>query len=281
MNRREHAVLSLFYDEGHQELTPSFLAYRMRLRASEATTLLDDLVRQGILDLHIGDDGHISYRLPPGERRRVDQSPRPVTTPPLVRPTYDGASTQEHHSYSGGTDASPGYGFSSQSPFAGQARSNYDGTDGSVGPIRPNYSRGWSVADPISTPTAPPQHHRPPQPPPTEADRQALATYRGPHQHLAIRRAPARRVPVVAAALSLLFPGLGQFYNGEFGKGLLLIFSTAFLAFFLLFWVVWVWSAIDAYMVAEYKNRLRLQQETAPGGLLPDGQNTNTNLPAA
>jgi TM2 domain-containing membrane protein YozV len=64
--------------------------------------------------------------------------------------------------------------------------------------------------------------------------------------------------PFVAAALSALFPGLGQIYNRELEKGLIVIvaslvslFLVIFLVGFLLYPLVWLYAIYDAYTVAD------------------------------
>lgn len=64
--------------------------------------------------------------------------------------------------------------------------------------------------------------------------------------------------PFVAAALSAVFPGLGQIYNRELEKGLavvvasvLAVLSATILVGFLLYPAVWVYAIYDAYKVAE------------------------------
>ena len=54
--------------------------------------------------------------------------------------------------------------------------------------------------------------------------------------------------PTVALLLSLIFPGGGQFYNGEAGKGILVLLT---------FWLVipYLWSLFDAYNSANRINR--------------------------
>lgn len=64
--------------------------------------------------------------------------------------------------------------------------------------------------------------------------------------------------PGVAAVLSLLVPGIGQFYNGEFLRGLFWLIVTP--GFWigtggLLGWVCHVIAAITAYRRAVKKNR--------------------------
>lgn len=62
----------------------------------------------------------------------------------------------------------------------------------------------------------------------------------------------AEKSPGVAAVLSFLFLGLGQVYNGQFGKTLL--FWLGGLTVVLLP-VMWIWSIVDAYSSAERINR--------------------------
>lgn len=64
--------------------------------------------------------------------------------------------------------------------------------------------------------------------------------------------------PFVAALASALLPGLGQLYNRELTKGLVVFTAAIFAAFsmavfvgFLLYPAVWVYAIYDAYRVAE------------------------------
>lgn len=64
--------------------------------------------------------------------------------------------------------------------------------------------------------------------------------------------------PFVAALASAVLPGLGQLYNRELTKGLVLFaaaifaaFSVAFVIGFLLYPAVWIYAIYDAYKVAE------------------------------
>ena len=75
---------------------------------------------------------------------------------------------------------------------------------------------------------------------------------------------PARRRPLLALALSVLVPGLGQFYNREVGKGLVIIGSCLGLGL-LIYWqaglnritfalallLVWISAIADAYKSAQ------------------------------
>lgn len=67
--------------------------------------------------------------------------------------------------------------------------------------------------------------------------------------------------PGLAAVASFFFTGLGQIYNGEFGKGLLLFFIQV-INFLLMFVIIgfitypitWGYSIYDAYKSAERLN---------------------------
>ena len=70
--------------------------------------------------------------------------------------------------------------------------------------------------------------------------------------------------PFVAAVLSAVFPGLGQIYNRELEKGLLVIVATVVAAFsalivvgFVLLPAVWLYAIYDAYRVAERQSASR------------------------
>lgn len=60
--------------------------------------------------------------------------------------------------------------------------------------------------------------------------------------------------PAVALVLSLLFAGVGQFYNRDMKKGLLMLLGGTLLSIFIhpLVWpFIIIWSAVDAYQVAK------------------------------
>ena len=77
--------------------------------------------------------------------------------------------------------------------------------------------------------------------------------------------------PFVAAVLSALFPGLGQIYNRELEKGLLVIVAS-FLALFsilvgiglLLYPAVWLYAIYDAYTVADRQSTAESEPEPEP-----------------
>jgi len=65
-----------------------------------------------------------------------------------------------------------------------------------------------------------------------------------------------KKNPLFAAGLSLLFPGLGQVYNGETGKGILVLFSV--LAGILVMLIpgvaFWIFGMYDAWTTARRMN---------------------------
>ena len=70
------------------------------------------------------------------------------------------------------------------------------------------------------------------------------------------------RNPGIAAVLSFFWTGVGQIYNGQIMKGLILIvvqMINAALMFvligFITFPLVWIWGIYDAYQVADKMNK--------------------------
>jgi TM2 domain-containing membrane protein YozV len=76
--------------------------------------------------------------------------------------------------------------------------------------------------------------------------------------------AAGNKSPGIALLLSLLLPGVGQMYNGQVGKGIAFLIGYIVTIFILLFWVVWIWSMVDAYQTAKAMN-LRYQQRVMAG----------------
>lgn len=64
---------------------------------------------------------------------------------------------------------------------------------------------------------------------------------------------PVDKSPFVAAILSLLIVGVGQMYNGEVGKGFLMLIGCLLLWAAMMGWIINIWSIIDAYVVASRK----------------------------
>lgn len=68
-----------------------------------------------------------------------------------------------------------------------------------------------------------------------------------------IQKASAKN-PVVAAILSFVIAGVGQMYNGEMKKGLLMLGGTIILGALtggILAIAIWLWAIYDAYTVAK------------------------------
>lgn len=64
------------------------------------------------------------------------------------------------------------------------------------------------------------------------------------------------RNPYLAAALSFFFNGMGQAYNGQFAKGIFVLFGS-FLGLFVLILpgiAIWFWGVADAYRTAASMN---------------------------
>ncbi len=71
-----------------------------------------------------------------------------------------------------------------------------------------------------------------------------------------VSRRERRKNPATAAGFSLIFNGLGQTYNGQFTKGVAVLFLSLFGLFFLIVpgVVVWLWGAYDAWVTARRMN---------------------------
>lgn len=90
--------------------------------------------------------------------------------------------------------------------------------------------------------------------------------------------------PYLAWGLSALFPGFGQFYNGQMGKGVV-HFALGFASCVAAaeyrgipeevglagFWGIWIWSMIDATKSAKAINQGRVQVSVGQANPLPVG----------
>lgn len=74
----------------------------------------------------------------------------------------------------------------------------------------------------------------------------------------------ASKSPGVALLLSFFISGAGQMYNGQVGKGILMLLGTIALWFVLLGWIIWIWAMVDAYKTAKRMN-LAYQQRVLAG----------------
>ena len=55
----------------------------------------------------------------------------------------------------------------------------------------------------------------------------------------------------LALFLSFIFVGMGQIYNGEVGKGILMFVGCVLLWAVMLGWIINIWSMVDAYSTAK------------------------------
>jgi TM2 domain-containing membrane protein YozV len=67
--------------------------------------------------------------------------------------------------------------------------------------------------------------------------------------------------PSIAVVLSFFWPGLGQIYNGQIGKGICFLVAAGISALlmwvligFLLYPVAWIWGMVDAHNSAKQIN---------------------------
>jgi TM2 domain-containing membrane protein YozV len=91
-----------------------------------------------------------------------------------------------------------------------------------------------------------------------------------PHPVVFLDDGPAQPKPAgFALFLSLLICGVGQMYNGQVAKGILMLIGCAALWIALLGWVIWIWSMVDAYQTAKAMN-LRYQRRLAASAISGD-----------
>lgn len=89
--------------------------------------------------------------------------------------------------------------------------------------------------------------------PPTSPE-QSTMRGAGVRQQQAVRATPTGKNPVLAAVLSALIVGVGQFYNGDVKKGAAMLIGAVILGAAtagVLWLALAIWSAIDAYQVAK------------------------------
>ena len=82
-----------------------------------------------------------------------------------------------------------------------------------------------------------------------------------PHMMMSDEIGP--KSPGIALLLSILITGVGQMYNGQVAKGFLMLIGCVVLWFMFLGWIIWIWSAIDAYQEAKRINATYHRQMAA------------------
>jgi len=85
-----------------------------------------------------------------------------------------------------------------------------------------------------------------------------------------------RKSPGIATVLSFVFSGLGQIYNGQYGKGFLFIlgqlisfFLMSVLIGFITSPIVWIWGMVDAYRTADRINYERDPEDESEREAVP------------
>ncbi|WP_052959061.1 hypothetical protein [Methanoculleus sediminis] len=82
-----------------------------------------------------------------------------------------------------------------------------------------------------------------------------------------VSRREKRKNPAIAAGLSLLFNGLGQAYNGQFVRGVLVLLGSLLGLFVMIVpgVAIWAWGVYDAWATARRMNEgLLPYRETSP-----------------
>ncbi|MFU8803896.1 MAG: hypothetical protein ACNA8W_08825 [Bradymonadaceae bacterium] len=134
----EWQILRLVYEDGLESLEPAYLAYSLGIAHETVTAYLEHAAESGLVDLDVGEEGQMRYRIPGVDRKRplptplwkeaekaaeahdsfeqgslerfapekeiVDRLARPVAGP-MVSPVHDGLNGQVQRFY-GGADGS-------------------------------------------------------------------------------------------------------------------------------------------------------------------------------
>jgi TM2 domain-containing membrane protein YozV len=76
-------------------------------------------------------------------------------------------------------------------------------------------------------------------------------------QKEAIQKVPEEKDPIGALICSIIIPGLGQVYNGEFGKGIVIFLGTLIGLFIFIIpgLIVWIYGVYNAHSTAEKMNK--------------------------
>jgi TM2 domain-containing membrane protein YozV len=267
-------VLAMFFEQGHDQLGPSFLAYELDLTTRAAEQILDEMVKHSLLELDFDDDGNLYYSLNSevlfemeqrqapspmsGDRHRLNDWP--VSTSHVSPQGFDGTTGQGVETIGQfGRDLSrhnqPRHNQPSHTAHTGP-----DGCDGTIGHpgdasrhAPPNARQGQAYRPQQADAGSPHDRTRTPGP---RTDAQPSG---GELVHQTESNLPARRrnaEPMVAALLSVLLVGTGQIYNRDVGKGVafFVVYAVLLTTFFPLGWMVNVWAAIDAYSSAQRRN---------------------------
>jgi hypothetical protein len=259
----EQAILEMVFDAGYDQLTPATVAFHLKIPIKTAEQYLDELLRDAILEMDLSEAGHITYRLPeasrpPAEtlaRTRRYRATHGEGGASLMLPAGVVLHPPSHAALANFTPPAPpappappvpppalSYHLSAGDQPAGD---HFIATlrhhDWSASPSSPNSD--WATRAPSYPLT---EGH-----PPRQSSAHNLTRPSSNHLDLA----SDRRNPTGSMLLSLLWPGLGQVYNGQPGKGVVLFFSSAFLWMAFMGWIVHVYALVDAGLVAQQINR--------------------------
>lgn len=236
----EQLILEMVFEVGYEQLTPASVAYFLRIPIKTAEAYLDDLARDGVLEIECDDGGRVFYVLPSPFKHSpvmLDQTimrrsarglgshfavaelahkkAREPDAVPVAEVIRDAQARERHAELMSSGEISAVHPLVLPDP---DDRMELDPDPAELTP------RGMPTASLLATRSAS-----------TEAEIAVLRT------------APNPAIPML---LSFFWPGLGQIHNGQPGKGLMMFFTSAFLWLLFLGWVVTIYSVIDAGVIA-------------------------------
>ena len=276
----EQAVLRMAHNGGVERLTPSAVAYQLRVSVKDAERMLDKMVTNAQLELDSDDDGNLFYFVPglgtPGvftagtaAANPIDPPEPPAPGPPNV--PYGqygpGSAPPGNTGYGqpyGGPQPAPPFGAPPQQPYGQpyQQTQQYGMPPGP--PPGPSQLHGQPPygqpppGQPFGQQTAPPPYAGGAYPPPPHYG-QPVNAYGQPYAYgqnaLVPHQPTGPKSPAASALLSAMIPGAGQLYNGQVGKGLAFFFiSLMMVATPPMFFLPWLWGIADAYSTTRRQN---------------------------
>lgn len=282
----ERAVLQMAHNGGVSRLTPSAVAYQVRVSVKDAERMLDKMVTTAQLELDSDDDGNLFYFVPglgtPGVFTSGTAAANPIDPPKPPEPGPGSPYAPYGQNPAGGGQYGQPYG---QPPTAAPQPSPYPGSSappqqhygqpygqpptsappygGTAAAYRPPpnaapYPGGPQFGQPYGQNGPPPQYGGQAYPSPPQYG-QPMNSYGQPYNYgqnaLVPQGTMGPKSPAASALLSAMIPGAGQLYNGQVGKGLAFFFiSLLMVATPPMLFVPWMWGIIDAYNTTRRQN---------------------------
>ena len=283
----EQAVLRMAHNGGVERLTPSAVAYQVKVSVKDAERMLDKMVTNAQLELDSDDDGNLFYFVPglgtPGVFTSGTAAANPIDKPEPP-PPLPGSSPYGQYAQGNPPPPQSGYGQpygqpQPPPPFGAnpQAQPGYGQPYPGQQPPQQLYGQPPPPGQPYGQQPqyghqqyGQPYGQNAPPPPPYAGQAystppqygQPVNSYGQPYtygQNAMVPHHPrGPKSPAASALLSAMIPGAGQLYNGQVGKGLGFFFFSLMMAAnpatAAVVFVPWLWGIVDAYSTTRREN---------------------------